>query len=119
MINTCNTCDVLNAKTKVADEERKINLTAKLAEHQHQAEKAYPEKRVDKANAKTDSSVRAFAFDLKQCLPTPYLKTSVSFYKRQLWSFNLTIHDLATNEATCYMWDETIGARGANQIASC
>ncbi|CAH2088562.1 unnamed protein product [Euphydryas editha] len=89
---------------------RKINLTAELAEHQHQAEK-----RIDKENSKADSSVRAFAyFDLQQCLPTPYLKTSVSFYKRQLCPFNLIIYDLATNEATCYMWNETIGARGAN-----
>lgn len=117
--DTCNTCDVLNAKIKVAEGNLKIQLSTELAEHQSQAEKAYTEKRVDKGIAKSNTSVRVFAFDLQQCLPTPYLKTSVSFYKRQLWSFNLTIHDLSTNEATCYMWDETIGLRGANQIASC
>lgn len=117
--DTCHTCDLLNTKISLAEGEESLDLKVQLAEHQSLAEKAYSEKRNDKDRAKCESSFRAYTFDLQQCLPTPYLKTSVSFYKRQLWSFNLTIHDLENDKATCYMWDETIGARGSNQIASC
>lgn len=117
--DTCHTCDLLNTKISLAQGQENLDLKAELAEHQTLAEKAYSEKRKDKENAKRDPSIQAYTFDLQQCLPTPYLKTSVSFYKRQLWSFNLTVHNLANDKATCYMWDETIGARGANQIASC
>lgn len=80
---------------------------------------AYAQKKKDKLIARDDKTKASFAFDLQQCLPTPCLTTSVSFYKRQLWSFNLTVHNLATDKATCYMWDETIAARSANEIASC
>lgn len=31
----------------------------------------------------------------------------------------MSFHDLATNEATCYLWHETVANRGANEIASC
>lgn len=117
--DTCHTCDLLNTKIALTEGEEKTNFIVELREHQSQAENAYAEKRIDKDEAKRNSNFRAYAFDLQQCLPTPFLKTSVSFYKRQLWSYNLTIHNLRDDKATCYMWDETIGARGANQIASC
>ncbi|CAG4992956.1 unnamed protein product [Colias eurytheme] len=117
--DTCHKCDLLNTKIELAVGEDRFNYEVELLEHQSQAEKAYSEKRMDKDEAKRNPSFGAYTFDLQQCLPTPYLKTSVAFYKRQLWSFNLTVHDLANDKATCYMCDETISARGANQIASC
>ncbi|XP_050499721.1 uncharacterized protein LOC126880090 [Diabrotica virgifera virgifera] len=115
--DTCHTCDIITMQMKLAEENGDLKI--QLAEHHLQAEKAYSAKRASKVRAQEDSSFQAYAFDLQQCLPTPLLQTSIAFYKRQLWTFNLTVHNLATDEATCYMWDETIGARGANQIASC
>lgn len=118
--DTCHKCDVFNFKIKAAEsEEDKSRLIFERDIHHHAADKAYSAKKIDKQIAKENPNFKVFTFDLQQCLPTPYLNTSISFYKRQLWSFNLTVHDLRDDSATCFMWDETISGRGGNQIASC
>ncbi|KAJ9583050.1 hypothetical protein L9F63_022607 [Diploptera punctata] len=116
--DTCHTCDLFNMKVTTFIGEEEVTKE-RDAHHKAAEEEAYSAKRHDKEDAKLDESKGIFVFDLQQCLPTPYLTTSVSFYKRQLWTFNLTIHDLKTNKATCFMWDETVSGRGGNQIASC
>lgn len=118
--DTCHKCDVFKMKilgTENVDE--KNLLIAERDAHHNAAGKAYEMKRLDKSLSIQDPQKMVFAFDLQQCLPTPYLNTSVSFYKRQLWSFNLTAHNLSNDEAMCFLWDETISGRGSNQIASC
>ncbi|KAJ8946648.1 hypothetical protein NQ314_008820 [Rhamnusium bicolor] len=55
--------------------------------------------------------------DLQTCLPTPLLHNAQSFYSLKLWSFNYTIHD-STKKKPRLMWDESVGGRGGNEIAS-
>lgn len=119
-VDTCSKCDLLQAKIKFClDENEKQELEAELKKHQLKAENAYAQKRIDKENAQQDDSLVVLTFDLQQCLPTPMLSSGLAFYKRSLWTFNLTVHETKTNKATCYMWHEAIGKRGGNQIASC
>ncbi|XP_067614936.1 uncharacterized protein, partial [Eurosta solidaginis] len=99
--------------------EEKAEIKLQLQKHHDAADFAYACKKRDKELSLQDKSVKMFSFDLQQCLPTPYLKASIFFYKRPLWTFNLTIHDGATNKANCYIWHETIAKRGANDIGSC
>lgn len=73
----------------------------------------------DKQRANDDESMICHTFDLQQCLPTPFLETSVSFYKRKYWTYNLTIHNCGSGFASCYLWHEYLAMRGANEIASC
>lgn len=114
--DTCHKCDLFQIQIETNSDNE---LIKQRDSHHAMAEDAYESKRLDKIRSKECPSVMVLAFDLQQCLPTPSLKTSVSFYKRQLWSFNLTIHNLGNDASYCYMWDETISGRGANQIASC
>ncbi|CAG4959985.1 unnamed protein product [Parnassius apollo] len=118
-VDTCSKCDRINMKLKYASVDQAANLIETFKEHQEAFKAAYEEKKADKQLAQSSEVVAVITFDLQQCLPTPYLQTNVAFYKRQLWTFNLTIHDLKTNKAFCYMWPECEGNRGANDIASC
>ncbi|KAL4152898.1 hypothetical protein QTP88_000731 [Uroleucon formosanum] len=79
----------------------------------------YSNKAKDKEISKNNPEKECFSFDLQQCLPTPHLQSSVAFYKRQLWTFNLTIHNYADGQSFNYMWHEAIAGRGVNEIDSC
>lgn len=119
-VDTCTKCDMLQAQIQYSlQPEEKANLEKKLNDHQEQATRAYEQKRSDKMSCETDESLLVLSFDLQQCLPTPLLSSGLAFYKRSLWTFNLTIHNCKENNATCYMWHECTSKRGGNEIASC
>lgn len=44
---------------------------------------------------------------------------STLYYKRRLNTYNFSIYNLATSEANCYIWNESLGGRGASGISSC
>ncbi|CAG9763456.1 unnamed protein product [Ceutorhynchus assimilis] len=117
-VDTCYKCDTLNMQVKVANGEDKQNAERDLQLHQELANTAYDAKKIDK-EAKIDLKKKCFSLDLQQSFPTPFIVSSGAFYKRQLWTYNLTIHDNATGESTNYMWQEAMASRGGNEIASC
>lgn len=117
--DTCAACDKFQMLIKNATEDEKENLKRKLIAHQDEADLAYQAKKKDKLEAEHDPTKLVYTFDLQQCLPTPDIKTSVAFYKRQLWTFNFTMRRCVDKQCFCYMWHEAIAGRGANQIASC
>ncbi|CAH1109879.1 unnamed protein product [Psylliodes chrysocephalus] len=118
--DTCYKCDVLSMKKRVAKSKDELkSIQDEKTKHQDEADLVYTKKREDKQRAKEDNTIKCYAFDLQQCLPIPYLNTSVVFYKRQLWTFNLTFHETTTGDVTCFMCHEAEGGRGANQIATC
>lgn len=120
--DTCATCDKYELLLKsVKDVDEKLRIENQKMEHLNLADSACKEKRRDKLACKTNPNLLVVSFDLQKCLPTPYLKSSISFYKRKLWTLNLTIYETHgnTNSAKCYLWNETIAQRGGQEIASC
>lgn len=119
-LDTCTKCDILKRKLEVElNETVKNTLKEEQLMHHTEADLAYELKKKDIAVSKEDQSYKVFTFDLQQCLPTPFIQSSMSFYKRQLHTFNLTIHDCTDGTPNCYLWHEAIAKRGGNEIALC
>lgn len=116
--DTCANCDKFKIKlaNNIQIAEKEI-LLEERNHHQNDAEEAYQTKRNDISSNSNEKCT--ISFDLQQCLPTPSLESSVAFYKRQLWTYNLTVHNSANSKASCYIWYESIAKRGANEISSC
>lgn len=118
--DTCKTCDELQMKlTAATTEEGKALASSQIADHHRKANAAYSEKNEDKEKSKNSGGKMVVAtFDLQQCLPTPSIPTGQIFYSRQLWTYNLTVHNCTTGRSINHMWHEAIAARGANEIGS-
>jgi hypothetical protein len=41
------------------------------------------------------------------------------YYKRKLSIYNFTVFVMGNNIGTCFVWDETVGGRGCNEVGSC
>ena len=119
--DTCKTCDFYKVRVEsVADDESELmQVQGEWDLHKRKAERAYQSLREDIALSQSDSNYDLLTFDLEQALPTPVLTTSVVFYKRQLWTYNLGIHDGRTGSACMHTWHEGIASRGSNEVASC
>ena len=116
----CHKCDSFKMRIEMEQNaEIKINLINERDKHVKNADDAYSFKRLVKEKSKLYSTNICITFDLQQCLPTPFLETSVAFYKRLYWTYNLTTHNLASGQASCYSWHEEVARRGGNEIASC
>ena len=73
----------------------------------------------DKERSKTEKDLVVACFDLQQVLLTPKGFESSLYYKRRLNTYNFSIYDYETAEGFCYVWNESISGRGANEMASC
>jgi hypothetical protein len=47
------------------------------------------------------------------------MNSSAALFKRQLWTYNLTVHNCSSGDLMFYMWYKGDGGRGENQIATC
>lgn len=118
-IDTCNTCDIFQMKIKTSSGDELEKVQKEQAEHHRIADFGYESKRIDINATKQDNKSVVFVFDLQQVLPTPYLTSNLSYYKRHLSVYNLTIHDCKSGIPHCYMWHEGMAGRGANEVSSC
>jgi len=116
--DTCQTCDSFKMKESCASEEEKELLKTQHSDHLTRAELA--RKRLSQAteDVKTQSDLLVFTFDMQKNQPLPRLDTSVAFFKRQLWVYNLGINDRKTNQGYMAMWTECEGRKGAREICS-
>ena len=123
--DTCNKCD--HFKARIDDLEKEKNTTIELETvkqerdaHQVSAELARAKLREDAERSKGENTdLSMITFDLESTLPTPKMPTNMLYYKRQLWTYNLGIHDCSNNKGHMYVWHEAHGSRGAQEVGSC
>ncbi|KAK6183330.1 hypothetical protein SNE40_010832 [Patella caerulea] len=92
-LGTCKTCDKLEMLIK-ADPGDKA-LASEEEFHLRKADSAQSATKHDFQSATEINSAMwtTIAFDFQQTLPTPHINTRVTFYSRQLWTYNFGIHD--------------------------
>ena len=120
-LDTSHKCDKFKLLMDTADPEMKRQIEDEYNKHLDSAQQMYDEKKRDKTTSYNDPKIASACFDLQQCLPTPLLRSGLSFYKRSLWTFNLTVLSTVskTKFSTFFTWDETVARRGGQEIASC
>lgn len=119
--DTCNTCDRLNNLLKTTrDDQARKNYTFQLELHHRKVESVTAAKNRDLEYCKQNSeTARLICFDLQKTLATPLLTTNKVYYLRQLWTYNLCIHDIVSGKSFMYVWDESEASRGSQEIGSC
>ena len=88
------------------------------AQHISRKIRAREEKQFDKDYSKKNMFYHTVTFDLQAVLHCPCSNVSQVYYKRKLNCYNLSVYSLGNAKATCFMWNETEGNRGSNEIAS-
>lgn len=89
-------------------------------EHKQRVETGFQAQKIDREKAKHHDNVHFISFDLQKTLPLPKLSTSVAFYLRQLWLYNVGIHLISKINSKPYMeiWTEDQAGRGCEEIGS-
>nr|CAH7716593.1 unnamed protein product [Callosobruchus chinensis] len=120
--DTCVRCDLFKAKLNCAtDDNVKKTINQEHTLHLRKSEKARQSLIDDKSACILNrGEVYGFTFDLEKALPFPTLTCSLAYYKRNMYVYNLGIHELGEDEkGFMYVWNETIASRGAQEIGSC
>ncbi|CAG9772289.1 unnamed protein product [Ceutorhynchus assimilis] len=99
------------------------NVTGRIKEeydlHVKRKNAADEHRKADKTAAQEDKSIVCANFDLEAVLNCPIFFWKPVFYKRKLAVFNLTVYEVAPKQGHAFLWDETNGQRGSNEIATC
>lgn len=65
-----------------------------------------------------DPTVVVSSYDMEKTHLVPQCKAGDVYYSRKLSVNNFTIKEVGTAQGYCYVWDESIAHRGANEVTS-
>ena len=120
--DVCNTCtamknDIKRLEGVAGNEDELDDLKSEYEAHLSAAREAQDFLRRQKDDTNDDQMV--IAVDLQQTLPCPKLSVNRAYYTRKVWLYNLCVYDVKAKKPTMYVWDESQGGRGADDVASC
>jgi hypothetical protein len=70
-----------------------------------------------KAKAKSGEAT-VILFDFMQNLPLPHIRNNAVFFAYQLWYYVFGIHNLANDDATMYIYNDSVARKGQNEVTS-
>ncbi|XP_026724763.1 uncharacterized protein LOC113491796 [Trichoplusia ni] len=111
---SCWTC----TSYKISSDEDKL---ARAEQHSYHLASEYTSRQLKwdcKASGKVNTYYVVATYNFQRDLITPMSDKSVFYYKRKLAAYNFTIYDIGRKEGYCYIWDETVGKKGLNEICS-
>jgi len=101
---------------KVKEKAGSLNEQDRINQTKHLERKV--QARISKETDKATEGLVVAAFDLQQVLTCPKLRVGSAYYLRKMNVYNLTVLELQTMSGFCYTWNETVGKRGTNEIAT-
>lgn len=106
----------ITTQQKLENEIKKISVDNKV--HKLKAQEFYTRKREAKNTSRKDLTKEAICMDFAKNLPTPNISTNDVYYKRQLSVYSFNIHVLSSNQSIFYMYPETTGRKGSDEVCS-
>lgn len=73
----------------------------------------------DQEISKANGNFVCVRFDLQKVLNTPQGQNMNLYYSHKYSMLNLTIYESGSQNALAYLWGETTGACGCNEIVTC
>lgn len=131
-MDTSSTCDEFQAEKKhfeikiasLPDGQEKSQILSQLRRleienlaHKTRAEVFYDKKSKARLRARQDVTTIAIAMDFSKNLPVPNITTNDVYYKRQLSYYMFNVHVLADSSSYFFMYDESIGKKGSDDVA--
>lgn len=109
--DVCKCCDKLKDSPDSNEQlEYKAHIEREMLSRQ--------EKNKDKVMAGINKTFKSITFDLQAVLYSPCSYISNLNYTRKFATYNLTFHDVDLKHGTCYIWNETHGNRGSDEIGT-
>lgn len=131
--DTCSTCDEFlvkikcletdvlkreNANEKDALQKEIKRLTVENELHKRKAEVFYNRKRTAKKSSKVSATEEAICLDFGKNLCVPNITTNDVYFKSQLNVYAFNIHTLSTAQSVFYIYPETVGKKGSDDVCS-
>lgn len=120
--DTCDLCNKLELKIRAAPikSTERFTLWNEKSDHLLNVEYLSREYKnyINESKFSADEKI-VLVFDLQKILETPKLTTQCFYFKRQLSTYNLCIHDDTHNRSYMYIWHEAIASKGPQEVTSC
>ncbi|KAL4119726.1 hypothetical protein QTP88_012513 [Uroleucon formosanum] len=100
----------------IVDQEEEKDL---YSEHIQNKTIVREKKNFDKVRSEKDKEFYVAVFDTEKVLITPQGDVSSFYYKRKFATYNFTIFDIGKKHGYCFVWHQSEGNRGSNEISIC